>query len=211
MRRRGLVVLATALLGGAAPAARAQGLIADAHLGMTSFSASNSMKAVFDSSSAPTFGGRVGWVFGRGIYAALSVRSLSEDGERVFVADTSSPVFKLGHPLSMSLLPVDLTVGYRFRTRRWFTPYVGLGGGKVSYEEKSTVGGVTEQESRSKASWHVLGGVEVGRGRLRVAAEALYSGVPDGIGVGGVSKVYGESDLGGFTLLGKVVFAPRSR
>lgn len=210
MRRPGLVVLAAAALA-AAPAARAQGPIADAHVGVTSFSASSSMKAVFGSSSALTFGGRVGWVFGRGIYAAVSLRSLSRDGERVFVESAGSPVFKLGHPLSLSLLPVDLTLGYRLRTRRIFTPYVGLGGGMVSYDEESTVGGVTEKESRSKASWHVLGGVEFGRGRLRVAAEALYSGVPDAIGVGGVSKVYGEKDLGGFTLLGKVVFAPRSR
>jgi opacity protein-like surface antigen len=202
-------ILASTLLAGAAPAARAQGLIADAQVGVTSFSASNSMKAVFDSSSAMTFGGRVGWVFGRGIYAAVSVRSLSKDGERVFVAEPSAPVFKLGHPLSMSLVPVDITVGYRFQGKRLFTPYVGLGGGKVSFEEKSTVGGVTEKESRSKSSWHVLGGVELGRGRLRLAAEALYEGVPDAIGVGGVSQVYGEKDLGGFTLLGKVVFAPR--
>jgi opacity protein-like surface antigen len=109
----------------------------------------------------------------------------------------------------MSLVPVDITVGYRFRSKGLFTPYVGLGGGKVSYEEKSTVGGVTEKDSRSKGSWHVLGGVELGRSRLRLAAEALYEGVPDAIGVGGVSKVYGEKGLGGFTLLGKVVFAPR--
>jgi opacity protein-like surface antigen len=207
-RTNAALLLASTLLAGAAPAARAEGLIADAHVGVTSFSAGNSMKAVFDSGSAVTFGGRVGWVFRHGIYAAVSARSLSKDGERVFVAEPGAPIFKLGHPLSMSLLPLDITVGYRFKRKGLFTPYVGLGGGKLSYEEKSTVGGVTEKESRSKGSWHVLGGVEFGRGRLRVAAEALYEGVPDAIGVGGVSQVYGEKNLGGVTLLGKVVFAP---
>ena len=38
-----------------------------------------------------------------------------------------------------------------------------------------------------------------------MAAEGAYSSVPDSIGVGGVSKVYGEKDLGGFSVLGKVV------
>jgi hypothetical protein len=150
-------------------------------------------------------------VFGSGLYAAVSVRSLSRDGERVYVADPASTVFKLGHPLSMSLMPLDVTLGYRFGRKGLFTPYLGLGGGSVSFDEESTVGGVTEKDSRSKGSWHVLGGVEVGRGRLRLAAEALYEGVPDAIGVGGVSQVYGERNLGGLTLLAKVVFAPRSR
>ena len=40
---------------------------------------------------------------------------------------------------------------------------------------------------------------------LRFAVEGQWSTVPDAIGVGGVSKVYGESNVGGFTILGKVI------
>jgi hypothetical protein len=32
--------------------------------------------------------------------------------------------------------------------------------------------------------------------------------VPDSLGVGGVSEVYGEDDIGGFTVVGKLTFVP---
>jgi hypothetical protein len=48
--------------------------------------------------------------------------------------------------------------------------------------------------------------VEFGKGRLRVAAEGGYAFVPNSLGIGGVSKVYGEKDLGGFSVVGKLIF-----
>ena len=42
---------------------------------------------------------------------------------------------------------------------------------------------------------------------LRVAGEASYSTVPSAVGLGGVTKVYGEDDLGGFTVVGKLILA----
>jgi hypothetical protein len=40
-----------------------------------------------------------------------------------------------------------------------------------------------------------------------VGAEAGYTTVPDAVGLGGVTKVYGEDDLGGWHVVGKVVVA----
>jgi hypothetical protein len=52
-----------------------------------------------------------------------------------------------------------------------------------------------------------MAGVEVGKGRFRFGAEVGYSSVPDAVGLGGVSRVYGEDDLGGLHAIGKLVVA----
>jgi len=75
----------------------------------------------------------------------------------------------------------------------------------TKYHETSEVTGDIREENRSSGSFHVLAGVEYGKGMFRVGAEGLYSSVPDSLGVGGVSKVYNEKDLGGFSVLGKLV------
>ncbi len=47
----------------------------------------------------------------------------------------------------------------------------------------------------------------LGVGVLLLAVEAMFSTVPAAIGKEGVSKVYGESNVGGLTVVGKVVLA----
>ncbi|HET7293909.1 MAG TPA: outer membrane beta-barrel protein [Vicinamibacteria bacterium] len=170
-------------------------------------SASDSAKAVFDGSSGGlTLGGGARFGLGDHLYVGAFARYFSKDGERVFVSSGGGEVFRLGHPLSLRLVPVHATVGWRFGGGS-LRPYAGGGVGFTSYREESTVGGVTESASDTKFSAHVLGGLEFGRGSLRVAAEAMWTTVPDSLGVGGVSEVYGESDIGGLSVVGKVVFA----
>lgn len=193
-------------LGLAAPHARAQGLALDVQGGYFSTSASDSASAVLGSSGFATFGGGLGYTFGRGFFVHAGARVASKDGERVFVAEPGAEVFPLGHPLSFRLVPVELTLGYRFGQRGPFTPYLGIGGGFTSIKEESTVAGITETESQTKGSAHVRAGLEFGRKALRLAVEAQWSTVPNAIGVGGVSQVYGETNLGGFTVLGKLIF-----
>ena len=86
-------------------------------------------------------------------------------------------------------------------------PYAGLGGSITSYSEESSVAGISYDESRSKAGFNLVGGVEVGRGMLRFGAEAGWSTVPNAIGIGGVSSIYNEDDIGGWSVVGKVVVA----
>jgi opacity protein-like surface antigen len=169
-------------------------------------SARDSARAVFDGSSGGfTFGGGARYDLEVGLFVGGFVRHFKKDGERVFVASPGAEVFRLGHPLSLKLIPVHGTLGWRFG-RGSLRPYLGAGAGFTSYEERSTVGGVTESASETKFSAHALGGVEYGAGALRVAAEAMWTTVPDSLGVGGVSQVYGEKDVGGLSLVGKVVF-----
>jgi hypothetical protein len=171
--------------------------------------ASQSAQAVFDGASGgPTFGASVRWSVTPSIYVSLGGRYFSKEGERAFVANAGAPAFGLGHPLTVRLIPVHAQVGWRFRPDTRLVPYVGLGIGATSYHEESTVGGLDEPSvSETKASGLVAGGVEYGQGRVRFGIDLSYSTVPDSLGVGGVSSVYGEDDVGGFTALGRIVFA----
>jgi outer membrane protein with beta-barrel domain len=199
---------AAILLATSASAAGGAGFAVDAQVGYNDLtSASKSAKAVFDGSSGGlTYGGGVRYGFRSRFFVAAWGRVFSKDGQRVFVADATSPVFPLGHPLKIRLVPLQATFGYRFGTGS-VTPYVGAGGGVTLYHEESDVAGVVESNDQTKASGHLLAGVEIGRGSLRFATEAAWTFVPNTIGLGGVSKVYGETDVGGFSFVGKVVFS----
>lgn len=172
--------------------------------------AKKSAEAVFDGASGgATFGAGVRWSVTPSIYVGLSGRYFSKDGERAFVAGPGQPSFGLGHPLSLRLIPVHAHVGWRFRPDSSLVPYVGLGIGLTSYREESTVGDIPEPTiSETKFSGLVSGGVEYGRGPVRFGIDLSYSTVPDSLGVGGVSQVYGEDDLGGLTALGRIIFVP---
>jgi opacity protein-like surface antigen len=209
----GTAVGAAVLLCAFGPRAEAADFALAVEGGVHSLSGSpNSAKAVFDGSkSGPTFGGSVRVVFKRAIFVAAGARTFSKTGERVYVTDPGGKVFPLGHPLELRIVPVMATAGYRFRASKAFVPYLGVGGGLASVKEESTVGGVTETESQSKAAAHVLGGLEYGKGTLRFAAEVSWSTVPNAIGLGGVSKVYGEDDLGGLSAIAKIVVSTTSK
>jgi hypothetical protein len=69
------------------------------------------------------------------------------------------------------------------------------------------VAGESFDESLTKTGFTGAGGIEVGRGLLRFGAELGYTTASSAIGVGGVSKVYGEDDIGGFYAIGKVAVA----
>lgn len=190
----------------AAPAAAGE-IAVEAHGGWAKMAAENSASALFDSTGAGTFGGAVRYTFWKGAFVTGGVRTFSKEGERVFVNGVSGTVQKLGFPLSIRVTPAFLMAGYRFWDGRMLVPYVAAGGTLVSYKEESEVAGETFDDDRSKTGFVGAIGVEVGRGLFRFGAEAGYSSVPDAVGLGGVSKVYGEDDLGGTYVIGKVVVA----
>jgi len=203
MRVMTLVVALAAL----APPATALDVSIDLRGGWSHLTqASNSAQAVLGARGGSVWGGAAGVIVKDHFGITLSARRFSETGERVFVADPAAPVFPLGHPVSLKLTPVLLSLSYRFRPDAAFTPYAGLGGGRVSFEEVSSVAGVTERESASHREFHALAGLEFGPGRLRAGVELQYSTIPNAIGIGGVSALYGEDNLGGFSVLGRLIF-----
>jgi hypothetical protein len=175
--------------------------------GYFQMAAGNAASAVFDSRGGGTFGGAVRYTFWRGAFVTAGARTFSKEGERVFVASANSPVQKLGFPLKLRLTPMFLAVGYRLRDGKLVVPYAGLGGALTSYKEESAVAGETFDEDGTKGGLVAFAGVEVGRGTFRVGAEAGYTTVPNAVGLGGVTKVYGEDDLGGWYVVGKVIAA----
>jgi hypothetical protein len=179
----------------------------EAHAGYFQMAAENSASAVFESRGGGTFGGALRYTVWRGAFVSAGARTFSREGERVFVATPTSPVQKLGFPLKLRLTPMFLAVGYRLRDGKLIVPYAGLGGALTSFKEESEVAGEAFDEDGSKAGFLGFAGVEVGRGTFRVGAEAGYTTVPDAVGLGGVTKVYGEDDLGGWHAVGKVIVA----
>jgi hypothetical protein len=207
MRHAHRAVTAALLFAGSA-SAHAGGVSAQLEAGYFDLTgARRSAKALFDGAAGgPLVGVGVSQALGGHFFLGGRVRWFEKDGERAFVADPDAPAFPLGHPLTLRLVPVELSLGYRLSPRAAFRPYAGVGAGAVFYRERSEVAGLVEKESRTRASAHALLGVEWGRSRLRFAAELGYSIVPGTVGLAGVSKVYDESDVGGLSLTGKLLF-----
>jgi hypothetical protein len=199
-----LVCVLAALV--AAPAAAGE-LAVEAHAGYFQMAAGNSASAVFGSSGGGTFGGAVRYTFWRGAFVTAGARTFSKEGERVFVASPSSPVQKLGFPLKLRLTPFFFAVGYRLRDGKLVVPYAGLGGSLTSYKEESDVAGESFNDDGTKGGFLGFAGVEVGRGTFRLGAEAGYTTTPGAVGLGGVTKVYNEDDLGGWHVVGKAIVA----
>ena len=197
-------MLLTALAAAPRPADTGE-LAFEAHAGYLGMAASNSASAVFDSTGAPTFGGAARLTFWRGAFVSIGGRTYSKEGERVFVLTPSSPVQKLGFPLSMRTTPLFVSGGYRLRRGALVVPYVSAGLAIARYSESSEVTGETFDEVFTKTGFLGSVGVEVGRGTFRVGGEVGYTTVPNAIGLGGVSKVYGEDDIGGWHAVGKLI------
>lgn len=170
--------------------------------------ARRSAQAVFGSSGGVTFGLTARRALGRSAFAGVSARFLRKEGERVFVAEPGAPVFPLGHPLRVQVVPVYATFGWRFSPEAAFAPYVGAGVGVALYRETSTVAGLDlDPVNRTKPAGLLFTGVERGRGRLRFGLEGSYALAPRTLDAGGVGDVYDESDAGGFAVVGRVVYA----
>jgi opacity protein-like surface antigen len=167
------------------------------------FSASDSFKAILDTSGGLFYGGGAQVYFGP-VYVDVGVSRFEKTGERVFVFE--GDVFKLGIPDRITITPIVVTAGYRFPTRDRTVPYVGGGIGSVKFEETSDFAEDDENVSERFTSYHVVGGVEYAAARwLFVAGEVRYTSVPDALGAPGVSVDFDESNLGGIAVAAKVL------
>ncbi len=168
-------------------------------VGLEAMSASESFDAVAGTSSLGQFGGGVQAVnLWRSLFVEATVERSRVDGERVFVSDGT--VFPLGIPLEVTMTPVDIVAGWRFRGLGRVTPYGGGGFTSVTYREESPFGDDDGEESERGNGFVLLGGVEVPVWRwIHVRGELRFRNVSNVLGAGGVSAEFDETSIGGFT------------
>jgi len=161
-------------------------------------SSAESFEAVTGRASTTTLGGGVQitniW---RGVFVQADLARATMSGERLFVHEGQR--FALDIPVHITMMPFDVTVGYRFVLGRGrVIPYAGAGLGIFAYREESPFAAPGDDVDERFRSWHVAGGVEVPIMRwLSAGAELRYRAVPDALGNGGISEVLNESDAGG--------------
>lgn len=167
--------------------------------GRFSFSASESFDTILGASAGPIFGGgaTVGLPFG-GLFVDIGAWRYSDSGERVLVLDGQT--VPLGIPLDVTVVPLEISAGWKFRIRRLpkLIPYAAGGYTSLRYTETSSFAGTSEDVDERFGGYHVRGGAEFKITRwLGVAGELAWTTVPDALGNGGVSAAFNEDNLGG--------------
>ena len=113
------------------------------------------------------------------------------------MAAFNNEVFPLNVKDTITVTPLELTVGYRFRWQG-FVPYAGGGIGWHRFEETSEHSADQEDVKKTYTGYHVAGGVERPIRRwLGAAVDAQWAAVPNALGdaATSVAKVYGEHNL----------------
>ncbi len=202
----GLVLLVGIASGGSAAAQSILGfrLRGFADAGTTTLAAKQSFDAVVGRHGGPVLGGGIEIVRHPGWFVEVRASHFMKSGERVF--PFQGQIYKLGIPVDIELIPVDLTGGFRLE-RGWFvTPYGGAGYTSMGYRERSSFSASGEDVNARVNGFHVMAGAEVRVWRwIGVAGEASWSRVANALGTEGMSKEFGETDLGGTTGRFKVI------
>lgn len=171
------------------------------------FRASESFEAVYDSASAPSFGGGLDLISGH-LFVQGEVAYLQRTGERVFIFEDE--VFPLGIAQKLKLTTLAINGGYRFgRPSSRMTPYLAAGVVVAFYNEEATGAGTLPDDdvSENATGGQALGGVEFRFARwMSAAVEGRYRYIPGILGDAGVSKEFNEDNLGGAAVAVKLVF-----
>lgn len=176
-------------------------------IGFVRFTASDSFDAVVESPGGAIYGGGVEFDLPRHLFVALRASQFRKDGHRVFVFEDN--VFPLNTETTITVRPIEVSVGYRFDNGRSpLVPYIGGGIGWHRYKESSAAATGGEDVSETFTGYQVMGGVVYRLGRLfGIAGEGSWSSVPNALGddPNSAAAAFGESDLGGFTARVKFV------
>jgi hypothetical protein len=177
-----------------------------AMVGQFTFTAQDSFDTILGKSSGPIFGGgaTLGLPIG-GLFVDIGAWKYSDSGERVLVLD--GDVYPLGIPLDITIVPVEISAGWKFRIRKMprFLPYLAGGYTSYGYKETSTFAGSGEDVDDRFGGYHVRGGAEYKLTRwLGIAGEMAWTTVPDALGNGGVSALFNEDDLGGTSFRARI-------
>jgi len=183
-----------------------------ATFGSISFHANQSFEAVLGTASGPIFGGGGQVLLPWGIYVEVAASQFSRDGERVLIGPDDE-VLPLGIPVSVTITPLEITGGFRYRMRSrsgTLSPvaaYGGLGYSSYGYKETSEFAELDDDVNERFSGFHVVGGAEYHVLQwLAIGGEVAWSSIADALGDGGVSAAFGENNLGGTTVRVKLSF-----
>jgi opacity protein-like surface antigen len=136
-----------------------------------------------------------------GMFVQFSGARWRDTGERAFV-DSDGTAFPLGIPLDVKATFMDGTLGFKRAMTEAGIPYflyLGGGAGVVRYSESSPFAEAGENLEVTEVSYHALAGVEIPIvQRLAAVVETRYRYIPNLLGDGGVSAVFGDDSFGGF-------------
>jgi len=168
-----------------------------------SFTAVDTFDAVFGRTYEGFFGGGVQAVVHDRYFVELTASRFKRTGQQAFISGGQK--FSLGIPQTVTITPLEVTAGYRFKLSPRVRPYAAVGVGLYKYLQESDFAdpnappparGV-DLDTRH-VGFVVNGGVEFRAHRwFGVGADVQYTHVPGILGSGGVSQQAGENDLGG--------------
>jgi hypothetical protein len=160
-------------------------------------SASESFNAVTGKDGLASYGAGVQVAnIAKGLFVEASIERSTVDGERVFVFEDE--VFRLGIPLEIEMMPIDLVVGWRSLVVDRVSAYGGAGVTFLTYKESSDFSDADENIDERYTGFVVMGGIEYGVAKwVHLRTELRYRRVGDVLGVGGASAAFDETTLGG--------------
>jgi hypothetical protein len=162
------------------------------------FTATHTFDGVFGRSVQEFFGGGAEVAMPNGFYADISVSRFRKTGQRAFVFNGQP--FRLGIPLTSTIIPIEVTGGYRLRLGegdRVFS-YAGAGVGSYGYKETSPSSDTGENIDARHTGFLAVYGFEFRLVHLiGLTADVQYTHVPGILGKGGISQQFQESNLGG--------------
>lgn len=172
---------------------------------LQNFAAMNTFKAIFGRQLQPFWGGGLDIAFRNGFFVDATASRFGKTGQRVFRFDGRN--FPLGIPLTVTEIPFEATVGYRYQTPgSKVVPYVGGGVGSYSYRETSQGDDSGEGIDARRLGYLAVGGVEFRMGRwVGLSGDLQYTKVGGILGTGGFSKAVDENDLGGAAVRFRVI------
>lgn len=172
--------------------------------GVSRFTADDTFTAVLGRPNGLWWGGGVHGRSGNGWQVEVAADVFQATGTRVFAFEDE--VFDLGIPVTVRLVPVTASLGYRFWTRGARAAYASVGAGRVFVRERSDDADADEDIDADVATYQVVGGFELrSQSSVSMAIEAQYSLTPNAL-TNAVATAYGERDLGGAQLRLKVLF-----
>ena len=165
------------------------------------FSAADTFGTIVGSAFAAAYGGGAQVVLPNGAFVQASIDRYRKSGSLVLVSGTQ--IFTLAVPDTVSVTPIQFTIGYRDPAARRIVPYFGVGGGwHVLRERASSLPDI----AAGHLGYHVLGGAEIPVTRwLAFAGEGQWAAVPKSLGTTGLSAAFKEDDLGGVSLRVKLI------